>query len=133
MLQVQKKLTLYLEGLDKRLLLGHEGIERLMNIAAKNLPEGFDVLRGEVNALASAVFSDFGAAVSSETFKRGVPVLDGGITLVESVNKDGKKIHKGLMEVLEPLMARDDPDGYVFKEAFQYYMSAKETFTRVSR
>ena len=110
----------------------YEGIERLMNIAAKNLPEGFDVLRGEVNALASAVFSDFGAAVSSETFKRGVPVLDGGITLVESVDKDGKKIHKGLMEVLEPLMARDDPDGYVFK-AFQYYMSAKRSQELVAK
>ena len=110
----------------------YEGIERLMNIAAKNLPEGFDVLRGEVNALASAVFSDFGAAVSSEAFKRGVPVLDGGITLVESVDKDGKKIHKGLMEVLEPLMARDDPDGYVFK-AFQYYMSAKRSQELVAK
>ena len=52
----------------------YEGIERMMNLAAGQLPEGYSVLKAENNALASALFSDFGAAISSETFKRGVPV-----------------------------------------------------------
>ena len=101
----------------------YEGIERMMNLAAGQLPEGYSVLKAENNALASALFSDFGAAISSETFKRGVPVYEDGITLVQSKDKNGNKI-KGLMEVFEPLMIYDDPDGTVF-EAFQFYMSAK--------
>ena len=103
----------------------YEGIERLMLKAAKELPEGLDVLRAEVSAIAGAVMSDFSAGVTAQSFKRGVPVLTKGATLVQSKDRDGVEV-KGLIPLLKPLMDYKDDTGFVF-QAFQFYAATRRS------
>tara|TARA_R100001129_G_scaffold123358_3_gene85973 strand:+ start:1212 stop:8816 length:7605 start_codon:yes stop_codon:yes gene_type:complete len=104
----------------------YEAIERLMLIASKVLPQGNDVLRAENSAISRALFSDFDAAVTSESFKHGIPVLEDGITFIKEFDDKGNKVNKGIMEIFLPLAEKDDGTGFIYR-AFQTYMAGKRT------
>jgi len=93
-----------------------EGIERQTKAKAEQF--GNLELMADVSALAAANQSQRAAGIAAAAFQRGVPVYSRGRTTVSNLNGTVK----GLLDVLEPLMALKDPEVFRY---FQYYAGVK--------
>ena len=91
----------------------YEAIERLTKRMGREY--GADELMAENSAIAAALQSDRAAGVAAASFRDGIPVFRDGYTTIDTNTK-------GLIPILEPLMAYGDP--YVF-QAFQYYAATR--------
>ena len=87
----------------------YEAIELLSRQVARE--HGSDRLLANTSAIAAALQSDRAAGVAAASFKQGIPVYRDGFFTVDPDTK-------GLIPILEPLMAYNDP--YIF-QLFQYY------------
>jgi hypothetical protein len=87
----------------------YEAIELLSRQVARE--HGSDRLLANTSAIAAALQSDRAAGVAAASFKQGIPVYRDGFFTVDPNTK-------GLIPILEPLMAYNDP--YIF-QLFQYY------------
>jgi len=93
-----------------------EGIERQTKAKAEQF--GNLELLADVSALAAANQSQRAAGIAAAAFQHGVPVYSRGRTTVSDLNGSVK----GLLDVLQPLMALKDPEVFRY---FQFYAGVK--------
>jgi hypothetical protein len=93
-----------------------EGIERQTKAKAEQF--GNLELLADVSALAAANQSQRAAGIAAAAFQHGVPVYSRGRTTVSDLNGTTK----GLLDVLQPLMALKDPEVFRY---FQFYAGVK--------
>ena len=95
------------------LIHGLEGFERSAKRRAAKM--GNQELLADVSSIAAASQSLRAAAVTSESFRRGVPVYTKGYTTIDDSVK-------GLMDALAPLAKAKDPEIFRY---FQFYAASK--------
>lgn len=95
------------------LIHGLEGFERSAKRRAAKM--GNQELLADVSSIAAASQSLRAAAITSESFRRGIPVYTKGYTTIDDSVK-------GLMDVLTPLAKAKDPEIFRY---FQFYAASK--------
>jgi hypothetical protein len=95
------------------LIHGLEGFERSAKRRAAKM--GNQELLADVSSIAAASQSLRAAAVTSESFRRGIPVYTKGYTTIDDSAK-------GLMDALTPLAKAKDPEIFRY---FQFYAASK--------